>query len=185
MMNAIEVLSRRVSVGKLVGPAPDKAQMIAIRHAALRAADHANLRPWRFLEVRGERLSQLGELFCQAALAVEPGLSEAQQDRFRAMPSRAPMVVVAIARIVEHPKVPRYEQLLSAGCAVQNMLNAAFAMGLGAYWRTGDLALNPHLRELLGLADSDEIVGFVYLGTPESAFREPPALEPGEYFEEW
>ncbi|AFU98021.1 nitroreductase family protein [Simiduia agarivorans] len=184
-MDAIRALTQRVSVGKLKAPAPDDKQLDALRRAALRAADHANLRPWRFLEVSGDRLSALGDLFCQAALESDPGLSEAQQERFRAMPLRAPMVTIAVARIVDHPKVPRDEQLISAGCAVQNMLSAAYALGVGAYWRTGDLAFSRPLHKALGLAEDDQIVGFLYLGTPESGFREAPSLDAGDFFQSW
>lgn len=184
-MDAIKALTQRVSVGRLVAPAPDGDQMSTIRQAALRAADHANLRPWQFLEVSGDRLSQLGELFCQAAVAEDPTLSDAQRERYQMMPMRAPLVVIAIAKIAEHPKVPRDEQLLSAGCAVQNMLNAAFALGLGAYWRTGDLAFSRFLHGALGLCDADQIVGFLYLGTPESGFRVAPELRVEDYFKVW
>lgn len=184
-MDAITALTQRVSVGKLTAPAPDEGQLHAIRRAALRAADHANLRPWCFLEVSGDRLRALGELFCRAALQSEPGLNEAQQERFRAMPLRAPMVVIAVAKMTEHPKVPRDEQLISAGCAVQNMLNAAYALGVGAYWRTGDLAFSRPLHSALGLTEDDQIVGFLYLGTPESGFREAPSLDAGDFFQSW
>ena len=75
------------------------------------------------------------------------------------------MVIVASVCIKEHPKVPKVEQLLSAGASVQNLIMAAHFQGIGAIWRTGNLAFNHHLMKSLGLAESEEIVGFIYLGS--------------------
>ncbi len=68
------------------------------------------------------------------------------------------------------------EQVLAAGAAAQNLLVAAHAMGFGAMWRTGDPAYDTRVKEALGLAPTDAIVGFIYLGT--SAGR--PAIPPNE-----
>ena len=45
------------------------------------------------------------------------------------------------------------------------MQQAAFALGYGGIWRTGNNAHNPHMKPLLGLEPEDEIVGYLYLGT--------------------
>lgn len=76
------------------------------------------------------------------------------------------MVITIVAKVTAHPKVPALEQQLAAGCAVMAMQQAAFALGLGAIWRTGGLAFNRHLHQQLELADADQIVGFLYIGTP-------------------
>ncbi|MBB3168729.1 nitroreductase family protein [Simiduia aestuariiviva] len=183
-MDAITALTRRVSVAKLMAPAPTEAQLTIIRQAALRAADHGNLRPWRFLEVSGEGLHRLGALYL-AAMQCKKALSEAQQQRFKALPLRAPMVIVAIAQFTDHPKVPKEEQRIAAGCAVQNMLNAAFALGVGAYWRTGELADDLQVAKGLGLTESEVIVGFLYLGQPDGPLKRCPELNPKEYFQAW
>lgn len=182
---ALEVLIQRVSCAQLEAPAPDPEQLILIQKAALRAADHHQLRPWRFLVIEGEALKTLGKLFLQARLEDTPDLSPELQQRAQSLPLRAPMIVVAIANPVADPKVPELEQLLSAGAAVQNMLNAAFALGVGAIWRTGDLASDPHVCRGLGLADSESIIGFLYLGAPKGVLREAPALNCEDFFKTW
>ena len=60
-MDALDLLLNRVSVPRLVAPGPDAGQRELLFRAALRAPDHAQLRPWRFLTVEGEALAQLGE----------------------------------------------------------------------------------------------------------------------------
>ncbi|WP_428820709.1 nitroreductase family protein [Microbulbifer sp. MCCC 1A16149] len=183
-MDALEALHNRVSIGVLGEPAPNSQQREAIFRSALRAADHGNLRPWRFLVVEGEARARMGEIYLEASQSGEP-LSEAQRERTLAMPLRAPLVVVAITRLQEHPKVPYNEQRMSTAGAVQAMLTAAFAEGVGAYWRTGALAENRAVAEGLGLAENEEISGFIYMGTPQKPPRPAPDLAVADFFADW
>lgn len=182
-MQALEALQQRVSAPKLSEPAPSEAQRAEIFKAALRAADHANLRPWRFVVVEGDERQKLGELFLAASLSKTPDLDEAQQTKIRNMPLRAPLVLVAVAEYKEHAKVPELELQLSCGAAVQNLLTAAFALGVGAYWRTGSLAYDAEVKKGLKLQEKDLIVGFIYMGTPEGRSKPVPALNTEDFFQ--
>tara|TARA_B100000446_G_scaffold27398_1_gene22585 strand:- start:533 stop:1096 length:564 start_codon:yes stop_codon:yes gene_type:complete len=184
-MDAIDALVNRVSCGKLSAPAPSQEQRLSLYKAALRAADHGNLRPWRFLEVEGDALHALGAVFERAALAEDEGLTESQRERFLKMPLRAPLILVALACCEEHPKVPEWEQVVAAGAAVQNLLTAAFAEGVGAYWRTGSLVDSAVVREELDVANNEKIVGFVYLGTPAVTPKSVPDLKVDDFFRPW
>ena len=183
--SAINVLVNRVSCALLREPAPVGEQRELIQRAALRAADHRRLRPWRFLMIEGEGLVQLGELFANARRHDDPALSPDLEARTRGLPSRAPLVIVAIASLVEDAKVPEWEQLLSAGATVQNMLNACHALGFGAIWRTGDLARHQMVCHGLGLTADEAVVGFVYVGTPQVLPREAPVLAVADFFRRW
>ena len=55
--------------------------------------------------------------------------------------------------------------ILSAGAACMNLLTAAQAMGFAAQWLTGAAAYEEAVLHALGGKDSDEIAGFIYLGT--------------------
>lgn len=184
-MQATELLLNRVSCGKLTAPAPTAEQRDLMYRAALRAADHGNLQPWRFLEIEGEGLERLGDLYVKAALKDDPELGEVQRERFRKMPLRAPLIVVAIARNIEHPKVPHVEQVLATGAAGQNLINGAFAVGVGAYWRSGAMAEHPVVMQGLGLEKGELIAGFIYLGTPSIALKAPPNPDPEDFFHPW
>lgn len=184
-MEALQALHTRVSSPRLVDPAPQGQVLDNIFRAALRAADHGNLRPWRFLVVEGEDRQALGRVFEQAALSDDQNLDETQRERFLKMPLRAPMVVIAIAVCEQHPKVPESEQLIAAGSSVQNMLNAAYAQGVGAYWRTGAMAYHAKVFEGLGLASNEKIVGFVYLGSVEGRDKPLPELKVEDFFAAW
>ncbi len=166
-MEALDLLLSRTSCGKLTAPAPDAGVMQNVFRAALRAPDHAGLKPWRFLVYDNDAsLRELGHLFVEAKLAVDANLPAEAIEKTKNLPLRAPMVIVAVAKIQEHPKVPAIEQVVSCGCAVHGMLYALQAQGFAGYWRTGELAFNSHLKEKLGIKAEDEIVGFLYIGTP-------------------
>lgn len=183
-MQALDLLLNRVSVGRLLEPAPDAMQRELMLRAALRAPDHGQLRPWRFITVEGEARVHLGELFA-AALAQNPANRPEALDKARAMPLRAPLLILVVARLSEHPKVPQEEQLLSAGCAAHALLLAAQALGFGAVWRTGELAQHPHVLAGLGLQAGERLVGFIYLGSFEGERRVPPPLTPADFVCAW
>lgn len=184
-MEALNAILSRKSSQRLVDPVPQGDVRKQIFSAALRAPAHARLRSWRFLVVEGEALQQLGRVMADALREARPQSDPETLDRLAASPLRAPMVIVLVARIVEHPKVPRIEQLLSLACAVQNMQLAAHALGFGSIWRTGDVTYVDALRVGLGLPEGDQVAGFLYLGTPEVEPRDPPVLDPAEFFVEW
>lgn len=182
-MDAIELLTSRQSQPRLTEPAPSGEALDNIKKAALRAPDHACLKPWRFIVCEGCGLRRLGNLFEQAAIAAD--MSQRDIDRAPELPQRAPMVIIAITKYTEHPKVPRIEQVASTACAVHSMQMAAVAMGFQGVWRTGAYARNEVLKQELYLEDQDEIVGFLYLGTPNAATMSRTAADSDDYFEHW
>lgn len=184
-MTALDVLQKRVSVGKLQSPAPDKILCEAFIRAAMRAADHGNLTPWRFLLIQDEALVKLGEVFLAAAKINKPDMSIEEAQRFLSMPLRAPMIITVIAKTQVHPKIPVHEQLFSAAAAAQNMLNAAYAAGFGAIWRTGELASDSYVNNALGLIQGEQIIGFLYIGTPIQPLGEAKPKPVADFLSYW
>jgi nitroreductase len=183
MMNALELLLNRHSQPRLQLPAPESDALKNIMQSALRAPDHGNLSPWRFIVCQGLGLSRLGEIFERAAIIAD--LSQRDIERASQLPHRAPMVIVAISKYNENDKVPWLEQLASTACAVQAMQMAALAQGYGGVWRTGHYAQDLTVKAELGLATQDELVGFLYLGTPANETKAKPAKSSADYFEMW
>lgn len=183
-MEALDALLNRVSVPRLTDPAPNAAQREALFQAALRAPDHGQLRPWRFLTIEGQAREKLGELFA-GAVAKKGDASQAALDKARAMPLRAPLLIVVVARLQDHFKVPKSEQRLAAGCAAHGILIAAHAQGIGAVWRTGDMAFDAHVHQGLGLQANEELIGYLYVGTPVNEPRTAPILATAEFVSAW
>ncbi len=177
MMDAMELLGGRHSATRLTEPGPDQAELDAILGAALRAPDHGRLRPWRFVVIPEARREAFGELLERSLVTRAPEASAEELARERGKALRAPLIVVAAARLRREHKIPEVEQLLAAGAAVENVMLAAQALGFGAMWKTGAPAYDPTVKQALGLDAEDAIVGFLYLGT---AVGEPsPAPRPG------
>ncbi|NQD37546.1 nitroreductase [Permianibacter sp. IMCC34836] len=163
-MTPLDFLLTRRSFPILTAPAPSNDQINTLMQAALRAPDHGNLKPFRFLVCEGEKLTQLGELYARG-MQQSGETDSVKLERAKGLPLRAPMVLIAVARIQNNPKIPAQEQLLTAGLATFQLINAAQAMGFGSYWRTGDIAYNPAIWQLLGLTDGEQVIGYVYVGT--------------------
>ncbi|MFT4928742.1 MAG: nitroreductase [Phenylobacterium sp.] len=180
-MDAFELLTTRSSTPRLQAPAPAGEDWQLIQKAAMRTPDHGGLKPWSFIVFNNEAaLLKLGDFFAQAVQAANPDAQEAAIEKARGKSLRAPMVIACIAKVQEHPKVPKVEQVIAAGCAVMAMQQAAFALGFGGVWRTGANAYNPLMKTLLGLEAQDEIVGYLYLGTAQTsiAIKSEKDVEP-------
>lgn len=185
MNEILHCLQGRNSAPKLTGPGPGPADMQQIFAAALRAPDHAWLRPWRFLVVSGERRQALGQVLSGALEARNPDADEAALAKVANAPLRAPTLVVVITRLSEHPKVPHVEQRQSAACAAHAILLATEACGYAGIWRTGDAAFDANVMRELGLAENEEITGFLYLGTREGKGKPLPQLNADDFVSNW
>jgi len=169
-MDALTALHTRNSVNLLCDPAPNVDQLENIFKAGLRACDHKNLKPWKYLLIEGNARNKFGQLMVDVKTAIEgERLDSGLTEKLLSKPLRAPTIIVVIAHIQQHEKVPEIEQLLSAGASAQMMMTAAHAQGVGAIWRSGALMFRREMRAGLGLDSQDQIVGFLYLGTAAAA----------------
>ncbi len=187
-IDALEAMMTRNSVPAkfLSEPAPDGADLEAILETAMRAPDHASLRPWRFLIIRGDARRRLGEIFADALCRRDPLADAAAREKELGRPLRSPLIIAVCADVVEgNPKVPVVEQIVTVGAAAQNMLNAAHAMGYAAIMLTGKNAHDSHVKQALGLQPKDEIVGFLYFGTPDIEVRTKKRPAAAEFVREW
>lgn len=184
-MKAIDLLLNRQSHPLLSLPAPDDEEIDLMIRAALRAPDHAYLQPWRFILVRGSGLDKLGDLFVEATRQEEPETPLPKLQKLQQKPHRAPLIITVVAKTLPHPKVPEWEQLVSAGCAAHSIVLSAQELGYAAMWRTGGMAENAHVKKAMGLSNNECIVGFIYIGTQVAERRVKPRLEPGDYLSEF
>lgn len=180
----MQLMKSRRSIGILKAPAPSQAELEAAIGCALTAPDHRQLTPWRFYSISGEGLESFADLL--VTTAQENGETSAEKlARVAKHPSRAPMIIVCVTKIVPHLKVPTFEQLLATGAAVQNMLLAFESMGYGTMWRSGDAVLSATLKEKFGAGDDDYIAGFIYVGTKSLEPKTKPPRTVADFLSEW
>ncbi len=177
-------ITRRQSIGLLVEPAPSQAQLAQAIEAALTAPDHHRLRPWHYICVQGEQRQAFGELLAEC-LCEDGMLDVVQLERVKMHPLRAPMLLICIMNYQEHPKVPEYEQVLSCGAAIQNILLTLQAQGYATMWRSGAVAESESLKAALGCTKKDKITGLIYIGTASKEIPSRAQQNVADYLTTW
>lgn len=178
MHAALDVISARRSIGRLVEPGPSDDEIRAMLVAGACAPDHGELRPFRFTVLRGEGMKAFGSVLEEAyrarCAAAGTPVDESKALKERLKLHRAPLVVIVSFVHQESSKVPRLEQRDATAAAAQNVLLAATALGYGSMWRTGEPCTDLRVHRALGLSAGDAIIGFLYLGTATTEAAKPP-----------
>jgi nitroreductase len=173
---------RTVLPKRLAGPGPDAAQLARILDAAAAAPDHGQLLPWRFVLVPAKERERLADVFALALQQRDPKATQEQLAQAREKAFRAPTLLLAIARVgLPTDEIPAAERLVSAGCAIQNMLLMATALGFGSALTSGKALQSRPLRELFGLATDEQALCFLSIGTV-SATRPPRPRPASEHY---
>ena len=173
---------QHVSPKRVGDPGPDREQLAKILTAAAAAPDHGRLTPWRLVIIPAERRQLLAAAFAEALVERDPAATEVQKQDARDKAYRAPLLLLVIARLdpalgPTHPQ----ERLISAGCAIQNMLLAAHAMGFGAGLSSGRALYSQQLRRLFRLADDEQPLCFLTVGTVLWGKHSRPRPALGDY----
>ena len=180
----INWIKSRRSIGNLSIPAPTESQIKAAIDCAVTAPDHKKLQPWRFIVTQGNARHELGRAFLVAAEAQAAAegetLSEKDRQKTYNMPLRAPVIITVVTQMQAHKKVPPFEQMLSAGAAVQNLILALKAQGFSTVWRTGLLCNEPAVKAYFDVSADDYVTAFVYTGSSpcDMPTRKPIDIEP-------
>jgi nitroreductase len=173
-------LARRRSVPPhlMTGAGPDAAELDTLLAIAARVPDHGKLAPWRFIVIAGDARERIGETIAAAFKADEPGADEARVATERRRLARAPLVVAVVSAARPHPKIPEWEQVLSAGAVCMNLVVAANLLGYATAWLTEWFAFDRRILDVLGLAPHEELAGFIHIGRASEvpADRQRPIL---------
>ena len=173
--------TRRTSPAAQMGePGPDAQVVRSMLEIAARVPDHGKLAPWRFILYTRESRAALLEGLTRIALRTpDPKEGRIREEKARAL-AEAPLIVgVVSAPIADHPKIPLWEQQLSAGAVCLNLLHAAQAYGFAAQWLTGWFAYDAAARRWLGLQEGEQFAGLIHVGTPgmQPPERDRPDLD--------
>jgi nitroreductase len=144
----------------------DDASIEKVLWAATRAPSARNLQPWRFLVVRDAAVKRrLGAIFDEIGAALPGGPPER-------MPwGQVPVLIVVFSEYAFGRSEGGVAALgASVYPAVQNLLLAAHALGLGTVMTTRWKAREPEVREVLGLPDAMAIHAIVPIGHPDRSY---------------
>ena len=157
---------QNVSPKRLVEPGPTTEQIEHMFNAAAAAPDHGLLTPWRFILVPELRRVDLAEVFALALIDRDPSATLEQIEDARAKAYRAPFLALAVARLGScESNIPTLERMVSLGAAIQNILLSAQSHGFGSGLTSGQAMQSVRMRNLFELAEGDEAVCFVNVGT--------------------
>jgi nitroreductase len=162
----LALLARRRSskLMHLADPPPSDGEIDALIRLAGRVPDHGKLGPWRFVVIGGEARDRAGALLADV-IRNDEGVDQDRIEFVRGWFKRAPVCILVVSSPKTNPKVPEWEQQLSAGAACFSLLIAAHALGYAGCWLTEWPAFDARARAALGLAPEERVAGFVYLGT--------------------
>lgn len=166
-MTPIDFLTARRSASSLSAPGPSAEQLQQILRAAGSVPDHGLLRPFRFVVVEGDGREAFGKALAGAAAEFRPGMPQGALEKMHSKAFRSPTVICVIASI-KPGKIEPWEQKVTAACAGYAIVLGAAAIGVGAVWKSTPFTKGAALAETLGLTDSEEMLGFIHLGTATS-----------------
>ena len=174
--DALELLKSRRSVKprEMSDPGPSPAELETILTIGARVPDHGKLTPWRFIIFEGDARVRAGEAIAKVFAHKNPNAAPAEIDVEKRRLTDAPLVIGVVSFTRPHPKVPPWEQELSAGASAMNIVTAATALGYGAAWLTGWFAFDRDVLDGLGLKPDEKLAGFVHIGTPTKPSEDRP-----------
>lgn len=174
-MDAMEAIFTRRSIGIVTEQSPPEDLIEKIVEAGTWAPNHFRTEPWRYFVLTGDGRKPLGEALAKIAARDmdDPDSADNKEklEKAKRKPFRAPVIIVAAVEPCDMPKVILKEEYAAVNAGIQNMLLAAHALGLGAIWRTGKPCYDDEVRELFGISENGEVLGFIYIGYPQ---REAP-----------
>jgi len=203
-MDVFEAMSTMRAIRRFKpDPVPEEL-LWRVLEAATKAPSGGNRQPWRFLVGRdAETKRRLSEIYRDGWQRVYGGLREqvmANPDSARIYRAadylanhleEVPVLILAVLRTADWP-APASPYGSYIYPAIQNLLLAARALGLGTVLTTVYRMREPEVRELLDIPDGWETMGLIPLGWPDERYaagrfgplrRQP--VEEVTYWERW
>jgi nitroreductase len=154
-----EAMRRRRSHSSVTDAAPTKRELLPLIEAAASVADHASLRPWRLIALRGEARERLGRALAEAA-----GLDGSAAAKLAAKPLRAPLLLAIVVSPKPSHKVPLWEQEAVASGIAHALSLVLDEAGWGVMWRTGLHVRSGAVHRMHELAPGEALLGWLYVG---------------------
>lgn len=202
------LLSTRRSVRRFKPDLPPRDAIESLIASAVTAPSASNKQPWRFVVVqRRELIDAIAAAVRMAVERITRAVDPAFEASFRAYGDyftrfeNAPVTIVPLFRALTVLSnlttnqlsdddarairaMERDSGLIGTSLAIENLLLAAHAAGLGASGMTGPLVAVTELRELLHVPPSWEIAALVPIGYPDET-PQPTARKAPERVTQW
>ncbi len=178
-MELKDAIRGRRSVRKYKPTPVSKETIMELYEMASWAPSGMNRQNWFFVAVTGEYVKKVAEICHQgykeyigskvsSVFSHKPQVVK-ETTSFFATLGGAPVVVFAYA---EPGPESQFTDVQSVSAAIQNMLLAAYDMGLGTCWMTGPLNKEKEFNQLLGV-EGKKLVALITLGYPDETPKPP------------
>jgi len=166
--------TRRSVPAKMLGlPVPDRAALMPLLTAAARVPDHGKLEAWRFLVLERGAMVRLASLAKTHAASL--GYDAEKAAKGASQFETGTLAVVVISSPKPSDKIPKVEQIYSAGAVCVTLLNASLAAGWGANWLSGWPSHDPEFTAAgFGTESHESVAGIIHIGTPINTPPERP-----------
>ena len=178
-------------------PVPDEA-IDTLLQAAIRAPSGTNQQPWYFMVIRDpDTKRRIGQVYREAYMARagtmpagQPGSFGTQMGRdLAATMGTAPVMLFACIRRGAGGAEPSFSAGASIYPAVQNILLAARALGLGTCLTTIYKSRERDVAEILGIPEDIETAALIPVGYPAEGYRfggsRRKPVEEVTFYERW
>jgi nitroreductase len=186
-MDVLEAIAQRRSIRKFKNTPIPKDVLLKILETGTQAPSGKNAQPWRFIVVQEDKRAAMARVMREGIADLKAqGLDTGSAEWTVKVMEQAPVTVFVFNAEVEglNPTKPipaltwELVNVQSIGAAIQNMLLAAQAQGIGSLW-IGDIFMA--YRELCEwLGQSHELVAAVSFGYP----AEQPSARPRKSVDE-
>lgn len=170
----LEAMARRrsYSAKRLVGPGPTEIQIETIFGSASSAPDHGNETPWRFVLIQEKKRHLLGEAFANALHERDNNASAGDLEKAKKKAFNSPLLALAVCKQdKDSGLIKNSERLISLGCAIQNILISATALGFGSGLTSGKAMTSSSIRNLFRINENEACICFINIGTVSSASK--------------
>ncbi|KAG2449450.1 hypothetical protein HYH02_005597 [Chlamydomonas schloesseri] len=151
-------------------------QIKLLIEAANWAPTHGQTEPWRFVVLEGGSKKAMEELtmeLCRTRLPADKAaktMEKLEKKRDSTWGKVSCYIAICCKRQAKPDKLmPEWEEMAATSAAAQNMWLMSTALGLAAYWTSWQEVAReaPEMKQLLGLAPEDRVLGFFTVGLAE------------------
>lgn len=184
-MDLFEAIAARRSIKQFTDRPITREEIARLLDAAVLAANHRMTQPWRFYVLGPEARRAYGAaLGARKAKKIEdPEAARAVIDKVAAAEAALPAEIAVSMTLDANPEI-REEDYAATMMAVQNLMLAAAAVGLGTHVKTGAIMADPRGRAAVGVPEGERLVAIVQLGQP-AAVPEAKARKSGADVTTW
>lgn len=166
-MDTLEAIRTRRSIRQFTDRPITRGEIERLLDAAVTAPNHRLTQPWRFYVLGPAARLAYGQAlgFRKAKRVEDPVAAQALVVKVAAAEASLP-AMLAVSMTLDANMETREEDYAATMMAVQNLLLAAHAAGLGAHLRTGAVLDDPRTRTAVGVAEGERIVATIQVGQP-------------------